>query len=1175
MDILNNLFKKITLIIIIGLLYFQIGVLYAESMCQQLPVSSQVIPPSPTAGALAKYGNIPVEMNKGMANVSIPIHTIVDNTLSLPISLSYHASGLKVQEEASWVGLGFSLNAGGVITRTVRGIPDEFHNGYFKNHERISILANKIAQGQNLTQDDETLTYQIYKGDVDSEPDEYFYNFNGRSGKLLFDGGTGSFVPVPYEPILVETSITSSGGGFTLVDENGVRYSFTSQEEGEYKKAFIGPDPGDLPIEYPQSWYLTRIVSANALNTINLKYTTPYIVEDTERRLMYQSLHLISNINGICPPTDRIDVHVPKRVRRKLIKLTEITFENGSIRFVSSSDRLDIPGEFKLDSIKIYSLGELRKTFNLTYDYFNGNRLRLESVTEQGTSLAGALTHHFEYWEGRMPSIYSNSQDHWGFHNGVANSHLIPEGQSSIPYDGADRESSKEVCYARTGMLAKITYPTGGYTSFDYETNTYADATLLNLDQIPLSPVWTGPSKVGWDKTIPSQIINEESALVIQSAQSVDVKVELVSTGISGLLPDMGTNFPHFRFSIFNTGTQQEVLNYATNTGGEANRIVDLGPVYLAEGNYTIKAEVIDEEWIDMATGVPDDYYGRVSVQYVPYKPIDQATADDLEKPVGGIRIARIRDVDPFGHPEQVRTFDYSKEFVINGRAVRLSSGVMTNIPSYTNIFVQAISTGIACTRELCQYVAISASNNTLGTGSAAAYTQVTVRYGENGENGKTEYYYTNPDISRNAFPFPASDPMDGAGSNLLIRKADYNASGNILRETINTHSIRNSSPDEPHYTRNLALKVGLETADLSCQRPLTDGLKFLSDAYSLSNSWFYLSTVTEVQHFPSGAVTNVTEYIYDNPEHLQVTEQITTYSDGTTTRIKTKYPHDYAYASDPLLTPNMALIHKHVFTSPVETQLWRLENQVNHLTEGRIMTYDSTVLLPTIIYEWESERYISQLNNEVVNAEGKYVTLLSDNLRYIPKTYLTYDINSGSLITKKTNSEEIGYVWGYNDHLPVAQVVNASSDEIFYTGFEDSTDGNSADGDSKTGRKSRTLGYTKLLEGLPSGKYLLSYWIKTSGQWQKQESEVSVTTGSYTITLTGQIDEIRFRPVDAHMTTYVYDPLFGIKEVIDPNGQSLHYIYDDQGRLTHVLDQNKKVVESTTYQLVQNSKNP
>src|SRR6185369_3569598 len=66
---------------------------------------------SPTAASLGKYGDIPVSYNTGLPQVSLPIYTVESGSLRLPISLSYHASGLKVQETSSWVGAGWSLNA--------------------------------------------------------------------------------------------------------------------------------------------------------------------------------------------------------------------------------------------------------------------------------------------------------------------------------------------------------------------------------------------------------------------------------------------------------------------------------------------------------------------------------------------------------------------------------------------------------------------------------------------------------------------------------------------------------------------------------------------------------------------------------------------------------------------------------------------------------------------------------------------------------------------------------------------------------------------------------------------------------------------------------------------------------------------------------------------------------
>src|SRR3954462_958189 len=81
---------------------------------------SNVIPPSPDVAALNKFLNMPVGYSTGVPDISIPVYTIQSGDLSVPISLSYNASGIKVEEVPTWVGLGWNLNAGGSLSRIVR-----------------------------------------------------------------------------------------------------------------------------------------------------------------------------------------------------------------------------------------------------------------------------------------------------------------------------------------------------------------------------------------------------------------------------------------------------------------------------------------------------------------------------------------------------------------------------------------------------------------------------------------------------------------------------------------------------------------------------------------------------------------------------------------------------------------------------------------------------------------------------------------------------------------------------------------------------------------------------------------------------------------------------------------------------------------------------------------------
>ena len=107
-----------------------------------LSVSSQMqIPPknvlSPNASSLGEYGVIPVSPYTGQQIISIPIHEIEVGEHKIPITLNYHSGGVRIEQLPSWVGMSWSLNAGGCISRVVNDNTDEFYTknrgyqGYF------------------------------------------------------------------------------------------------------------------------------------------------------------------------------------------------------------------------------------------------------------------------------------------------------------------------------------------------------------------------------------------------------------------------------------------------------------------------------------------------------------------------------------------------------------------------------------------------------------------------------------------------------------------------------------------------------------------------------------------------------------------------------------------------------------------------------------------------------------------------------------------------------------------------------------------------------------------------------------------------------------------------------------------------------------------------------------
>ena len=104
------------LVFYLGLWAISLG---SSGQATELPQTSNlsVIPPTPEAAALIRFVEYPVSYYTGVPEISVPLYTVKSREISFPVSLNYHASGIKVEDVSGFVGLGWSLNAGGVVSR--------------------------------------------------------------------------------------------------------------------------------------------------------------------------------------------------------------------------------------------------------------------------------------------------------------------------------------------------------------------------------------------------------------------------------------------------------------------------------------------------------------------------------------------------------------------------------------------------------------------------------------------------------------------------------------------------------------------------------------------------------------------------------------------------------------------------------------------------------------------------------------------------------------------------------------------------------------------------------------------------------------------------------------------------------------------------------------------------
>jgi hypothetical protein len=189
---------------------FTLGLFISRAGMAQLEKSH--LPPSPNASGAITAADVNMDYYAGVANVSIPLNTLAGKDISIPVSLDYRTTGIKVADIASSVGLGWSLNANAfAVTRVVRGITD----GSEVNCNTDG--TGKIARNQVWWANFES---------CDAERDIFYFSCPSRSGKMFLDN-SGQPQTMPYQDILIAPGIGSAStttGRWEITDESGYTY---------------------------------------------------------------------------------------------------------------------------------------------------------------------------------------------------------------------------------------------------------------------------------------------------------------------------------------------------------------------------------------------------------------------------------------------------------------------------------------------------------------------------------------------------------------------------------------------------------------------------------------------------------------------------------------------------------------------------------------------------------------------------------------------------------------------------------------------------------------------------------------------------------------------------------------------------------------------------------------
>ncbi|GGI58496.1 hypothetical protein GCM10011444_28050 [Winogradskyella haliclonae] len=1094
------------------------------ALSQELP---EVIPPSPTVANLMHFEEVPVSHYTGQPDITIPIfNKKINSDLNFPIALRYDTKGIQVYGVSGWTGTGWSLSAGGVISRTVRDVPDETVKGTLANKTGI-LHTSDYWNYDNLTnaQKDE-YRYKVVGGKYDkfdNQLDLYQFNFLNYSGRFvivkngvlleakLIDNRNKLKINLNYTTDFALTS-------FEIVDLKGYRYVFdvsetttTSSSYESIRQGEVFPNGSVETSTVKTAWHLSKVYTSNNIEVLELNYQTSTEGYTGEPIYTYNKIRTLTNTNdllsnsyniGILRPKESISQQSHTTTTKKLLSAhfkdsTSIEF---TVKLNSPHPEMSNNSTI-LENIIIKDNGVEDKRYTLAYE--ETNRLWLKKVTE--TSNGQSLDTEINYNNKSALPYFTNQGDSWGYYSGL--------GEDTSNFCAA---SSFDEQLITTGLIESIVYPTGGVKEFEFEHNSFS---YYGDEPVPYEHYMQNPKNTS---SAPSIFIDNHSYVHLSSSS-----------------PDVITTFTiPFQQDVYltswidyaNSDTQyinEHVLaisnaNFYSQIDLEQNCIKIPN---VPAGTYDLVLAIRDTELLNSYT-IQGDY----RINYT-----QQASTVRHEVLGGGVRIKNIVFRDgPLAQISKQVDYEYLDNNDINSLR---ASGV---IDANANMLEKSHS--LTTTKYLFEDadfwfdefnptnvtydVTVKGKNVLTSQGSHVAYKNV--RVSEN-SNGYTTYDFTSafeypsPDVSLILYPVTAPQPNIDFKRGLLKSQKTYEESGKILKEVNNT---------QYEFVEEFVYKKRTPFKSESCPWfQFYDNYTFYSGKLIDTNlvptcSDFSQPCFSQSQMDNCGLIPELTTDFYTGIAQLKDTTTKEYFYDAQNNQSIKETRQTFTYNTDNYLIAEQDTYYK------VKGVDEHLETKYYYPVGPSLNSNSSTIKNKLIInnkineiLETVSFRNGTQIS-ETHNIYDDFDTSLTDDLM-LPKEvkvgkgsltpekrieFLKYDSYGNPTEVKKTDGSTIVYLYGFNGSVPVAKISNASFSSV-----------------------------SSALSG--------------------------VTTFSGNMS-TAQENSLRNASSlnDAMISFYRYDPLKGVISTSDDKGYTTSYEYDAFNRLKRVKDAQGKILGENTY---------
>ncbi|MDA3616704.1 RHS repeat domain-containing protein [Polluticaenibacter yanchengensis] len=1067
-----------------------------------------IVPP-PEMASMTKSVVVPVSQYSGLANISVDFHTITTKELSIPVRLSYHSRGVLVEEVASRAGIGWSLQYGGMISRSVRGLPDESPKGimYKTNYNQAFTSQTERA----ILEDDEIQNV------LDLIPDQYFYDYNGNGGKFIFDPTDKAIILQKFADIKIERGTLTAEGfdSWIITDELGNKYYYGKNKN----KTRTAIDYDQTINSYSYSSYdgMAQLPNAGYYN-----YTGWHLMEIetylNERIEYFYEQEIVSRytrsydkvLNGV-EVAGRWYPYAPRRALSYFsqqwsyqYQVSEIRFPEGSLHFEKSeTTRKDLTSGHALKKLVLKNYNnEFVKSYQLyhsfpqsdvstntlnylqTIDPSSHYRMFLDSVVFQGKNSESQLLYKYEYSNVKLPNRFSNSQDAWGYYNGKNNGQFLTFFDFNFPLDRTVNPEMNEA-----GLLKKITNATGGDILLHYEQNVtkYPDFFHL-LESSVINPVVSKDTMSGFIKH-PDYYSSGEYAHDITIGPEITGQVQLV--------------FDRPWFGIAPSGTDMNYEIRINQTDGPWGVILPVHPdsqyfrVNLPLPPGTFKVRVIPNSLHN-----PADFYNTFfitlnwHISYVVDKDVLYAS---------GKRIKKIEH-------KNGSTVILSKEYEYKDETGINSGAIFGLPPFYYKNYLFRTDPNLPL---LDQFGSVPGSPFTFLKGNALGYSMVTeYTKSATGTTGKTvsnfaidadggEYY---------KFPYHPSVDLDWLRG-LLLEQKEYKSleeGYELLRKTKNYYKYAGLVDNASIFTMPL---MNENDPNLLYKYEKGRGITYLPLITLAPNP--LLNTV------PAHLLPVGFKIYYQTAGTCDIDSTIITeYNNGNPVSVHTKYGYNYS---------------KHYQLSSKKSYLNNGDRRVEELIYPLSKTTPTTLETALIT----SNRVAQPVEQNMVVQNTAEQQTGSTQARTILKNW------SGKVFAEKMET-----------------AVNANPFKTDLTIFNYDAKGRPLSLETTAGVKETGLrGY--------KNNYVVARVIGADWSTVQALVDTAVLNNGTQAQISTQLQNLRngfaANPL-VQVFTYTYDPLVGVTTQTDPSGRKTTYEYDNFNRLYLVRDQDNRIVRKICY---------